>query len=193
MTATEINISIHLCLLYQEGRTKTEGQWWNRTLKGDASAVYGDYKVGNYAKIMEWYASKDLASTVIHQIGHCMGLPDLCKHNEDEYIYSVVNGINDNDMMVSSNSDINALCKMMLGWIDADKISVVRYGSDMQNISINKYTTDGSCAVMFLDDNSSLFGEYYIAEYVTAEENMKYLRLDESGEVKFYHVNSKVT
>lgn len=30
------------------GRSDEDGgQWWNRTLKGDASAVYGYYKVGN--------------------------------------------------------------------------------------------------------------------------------------------------
>ncbi len=178
-----------LCFIVAGESGEWASQWWSKVEFGSVE-VDDVYKVGHYAMCMGDRMVK--AGTAIHEFGHCLGLPDLYN---TERVGSVQGGCEANDMMSNNTGDFNALFKMMLGWIDADQIQVIEYGSDLQNVTLESYNQTGDCAIIFLDDGSeTIFSEYYLIEYQDLTENTFGWRWKiEKPFLQIYHVNAELT
>lgn len=163
-------------------------QWWSQVLwAGDESTFDETYNMGRVALCIESHMNG--VSTVIHEFGHCLGLMDLY---DTSYSTGDNGGINTTDMMNNDTGDFNALCKMLLGWIDANQIQLIEYGADLQTISLDSYTKTGSCALLLLDDgNTSIFSEYFLVQYMDFYGNDKELQWKiKKEQLRIYHINA---
>ena len=73
--------------------------------------------------------SRDAVSTLIHETGHMLGLPDYYSYDESGTSAND-RGIGTVDMMYDTVGDHNAFSKWMLGWIDEEHITRVVVGED---------------------------------------------------------------
>ena len=131
------------------------------------------------------------ASTLIHETGHVLGLPDLYSYRRSTIGSSGRSGCLTFDLMDNNAGDTNAFFKWMLGWIDeskvvrvvanADGVDVLRDGAlehyDEPSLDqvLSAFTgTDlqecgGFIAVSdsedLLDPEKGLFSSYYLLQY----------------------------
>ncbi len=180
------------CVIYAGTAEKWASQWWSQAFQGTLIILDEEYRVGNYMRCMESQLRYN-AETIIHEMGHCLGLPDL--YDTREVVDQMALGIHTSDMMFNDCGDFNALFKMMLGWMDASQIQIVEYGSDLSKITLESYPATGSCALLFVDEKApSIFGEYYLVQYMDFASNMAAYEWKMKDEhLQIYHVNAELT
>ncbi len=76
------------------------------------------------------------ASTLIHETGHVLGLPDLYSYRKSTVGLSGRSGCLTFDLMDNNAGDTNAFFKWMLGWIDESK--VVRVVANADGIDVRR-------------------------------------------------------
>ena len=76
------------------------------------------------------------ASTLIHETGHVLGLPDLYSYRRSTLDMSGRSGCLTFDLMDNNAGDTNAFFKWMLGWIDESK--VVRVVANADGIDVQR-------------------------------------------------------
>lgn len=76
------------------------------------------------------------ASTLIHETGHVLGLPDLYSYRKSTIGLSGRSGCLTFDLMDNNAGDTNAFFKWMLGWIDESK--VVRVVANADGIDVRR-------------------------------------------------------
>lgn len=131
------------------------------------------------------------ASTLIHETGHVLGLPDLYSYRRSTIGSSGRSGCLTFDLMDNNAGDTNAFFKWMLGWIDESK--VVRVVANVDGIDVqcggvaqhyDEHSIDqvlsaftgtdlqecgGFIAVSdsedLLDPEKGLFSSYYLLQY----------------------------
>lgn len=148
--------------------------WW------PCSGAFGDaaYRVDGVAvgNIITGYAVPsnpvDFNSTYLHEMGHCMGLPDyyLYYSNDAEGMHgSAGTELMDTD----AQSDFSAFSKLMLGWYSEDQIQVYDPAKGTQSFTLhNAQTDDGNCLIIpYGTLNENYCSEYFILEYGTDQGN----------------------
>jgi len=165
-------------------------QWWSHVFQGNVTEIDDTYHIGNLMECMESQLRDNAAFTAIHEMGHSLGLPDLYNTKNG----GLSGGIHTTDIMATNYGEINALCKMLLGWIEPDRIQMVEYGSDLTTVILESYPGKGDCALLFVDDTEmSLFGEYYLVQYMDFAENTQSLQWAmEKEHLQIYHVNAEL-
>ena len=76
------------------------------------------------------------ASTLIHETGHVLGLPDLYSYRKSTVGLSGRSGCLTFDLMDNNAGDTNAFFKWMLGWIDESK--VVRVVANADGVDVQR-------------------------------------------------------
>ena len=118
---------------------------------------------------------EDFTTSYIHELGHCMGLPDyyLYDNRDSEGLH----GSAGFDTMDELFSDFSCASKLMLGWYTGEQIQVYD-GSDEQTFTLTNGQSDtGNCLIIpcgELDDNYR--SEFLIVEYTTLGGNNSKLR-----------------
>ena len=134
----------------------------------------------------------DFNTTLIHELGHAMGLPDYYKYNtpEDSEGFHGVAGCEPMDDM---NGEYSAFSKMMFGWYPKEKVQVYRPADGTQTFSIGSTTQNGECLLISPTSNVSnnYFGEYFLLEYVAPDGNAVNSGIG-SGGIRIFHVNSLI-
>ena len=154
-----------------------EDEWWPC-----AGGYYGDYWLrldgktfghvitGN-ADITSDSDYIDFTTTYLHEMGHCMGLPDYYLYERDDF--EGLNGSAGYDLMDEAYSDFTAISKLMLGWYREDQIMVYDSSKGEQSFTLtNAQTNEGNCLIIprgQLDPEYK--SEYFILEYSTLEGN----------------------
>ena len=174
--------------------------WWPCAgpLGRDEYSVDG-VKVGHIitgnAQIESINSYKNFNSSYLHEMGHCMGLPDY-------YLYSGGDGEGMHGsaglelMDMDASSDFGASSKLQLGWFRKNQIKVYDASQGSQTFTLNNAQQDnGNCVIIpngNLDDKYN--SEYFIIEYSTADRNNSNpnygIRAD-SG-IRIYHISAEL-
>jgi M6 family metalloprotease-like protein len=181
-----------------------ENDWWpcaggyygEAWLKVDGMSI-GHIITGN-AAIVSDNDYTNFISTYLHEMGHCMGLPDYYLYNVEDY--EGLHGSAGYDLMDEAYSDFSSISKLMLGWYTKEQIQVYDSSKGTQTFTLtNGQTDEGSCLIIprgTLDGNYK--SEYFILEYTTLDNNNSQVkshfwwRPTGSG-VRLLHVNTTET
>lgn len=111
--------------------------WWSQewTVPQQASPeVYerswDGKRLWNACLLADNCAADMAASTLIHETGHVLGLPDLYSYRRSTIGLSGRSGCLTFDLMDNNAGDTNAFFKWMLGWIDESKVVRVVANAD---------------------------------------------------------------
>ncbi len=137
--------------------------------------------------------------TYLHEMGHCMGLPDYYLYNSTDEDSESMRGSAGYELMDEAFADFGALSKLMLGWYKSDQISVYDSSAGSQTFTLtDDESNNGNCVIIpcgELDDNN--YSEFFIIEYASLNGNNSYLddyfwwRKTGSG-VRVYHAEASV-
>lgn len=133
----------------------------------------------------------DYVTTIIHEMGHTMGLPDYYKY-QDTTDWEGLHGNAGYEMMDDAYGDYSSLSKLMLGWYTESEISVYDKLEGTQSFTLKSAQHSPDFVII---PSSTLgddyFGEYFVIEYVTADENNTMWWNKDSG-IRILHVQSEI-
>lgn len=154
-----------------------DDNWWPCAgAFGDANYRVDGMSIGHIitgnAQIESSSDYKNFVSSYLHEMGHCMGLPDY-------YLYSSSDGEGFHGtagtelMDMDASSDFSAFSKLMLGWYRENQIAVYDSSAGSQTFTLNNAQTDsGNCVIIpYGSLDSRYFSEYFIIEYATEDAN----------------------
>lgn len=180
-----------------------DDNWW-----ASAGAYGGDFKnkpdgmnighviVGN-AEIKSADNYDNFNSSYLHEMGHCMGLPDYYLYGTEDF--QGMHGSAGFEMMDDANCDFSAVSKLMLGWYKSEQIQVYDKNAGNKTFTLNESSLKNSNCLIIpcgeLDRN--YYSEFFIVEYSGMRKNNSILVNEwwrATGEgVRVYHVSAEVT
>ncbi|MGN0592230.1 MAG: dockerin type I domain-containing protein [Ruminococcus sp.] len=160
--------------LFTVPETASEDYWWPCAGGfGDPEYTVDGVKVGHIitgnAEPSDWM---NFNSSYLHEMGHCMGLPDYYLYYSEDF--DSMHGPAGTEMMdADAYSDFCSFSKLMLGWYRQNQIMVYDSSVGTQTFQLCDAQTDnGNCVIIpygNLDEN--YFSEYFIIEYSTENAN----------------------
>jgi M6 family metalloprotease-like protein len=180
-----------------------DDNWWpcaggfgDSTYKVDGVSI-GHIITGN-AQIESETDYANFNSSYLHEMGHCMGLPDYYLYYSGDDFDAMVGNAGTELMDGDAASDFGCFSKLMLGWYRTNQVSVYDSSQGTQTFTLNNaQSDDGNCVIIpygDLDDN--YFSEYLMIEYVTEDANNSYINSHmwwwqsiDSG-IRVYHINA---
>ena len=164
-------------ILFCVPRSSDENEWWpcagefggDYWLKLDGMTM-GHVITGN-ADIISDTDYSDFTSTYLHEMGHCMGLPDYYLYGAEDF--EGLHGSAGYDLMDEAHSDFSAISKLMLGWYREDQIQVYDSSKGTQTFTLtNGQSDEGNCLIIPRGTLDSEYkSEYFILEYTTLDKN----------------------
>ena len=180
--------------------------WWPAagTYGGDREqfdgCTVGHVIVGN-AQIISETDHSNFVSTYLHEMGHCMGIPDFYLYNETED-WQGMHGSAGYTLMDDAICDFAAVSKLMLGWYHQNQIEVYDSSEDSQSFTLNDAQSEnGNCVIIPCGElKGNYYSEFFIVEYMTSDNNnnsylrpwLNYLNSDGNG-VRITHVEASVS
>ncbi|MEN8154485.1 MAG: M6 family metalloprotease domain-containing protein [Acidobacteriota bacterium] len=136
--------------------------WWAyQTSVVDSTFIVDGKNLSLYSWQWESYGyptSSFRPTTLIHETGHALGLPDLYDYEEGTGPEGGVGGL---DMMDASNGDHNCFHKFLLDWIDP---AVITTGSSHDLMLKPSATNTDSLIVMPDLDDGVVFSEFFMIQ-----------------------------
>ena len=134
-------------------------------------------------------------SSILHEMGHCMGLPDFYLYHGDDV--EGMHGTAGSELMdVDATTDFSSVSKLQLGWYRKNQIQVYDYTQDSQKFTLkNAQTDDGNVVIIPCGELDSKYqSEYMIIEYTTQDRNNSnpnWWQMMSSG-IRVYHVDATI-
>ena len=164
-------------ILFCVPRSSDEQEWWpcaggfggNYWMKVDGMNI-GHVITGN-AAIKSDSDYSNYVSTYLHEMGHCMGLPDYYLYDVEDF--EGMHGSAGYDLMDEAYSDFSSVSKLMLGWYREDQIQVYDPSKGEQTFTLrNGQSDEGNCLIIPRGTLDSQYkSEYFILEYTTLDAN----------------------
>jgi M6 family metalloprotease-like protein len=176
----------------------TKSFWYGRTCTwGNTSCSVDGKKVKQYVitDVTPVEENMDyLKQTMMHEMGHSMGLPDFYKY----YSGTDWNGFNGDagySRMDDSIGDFCGFAKLMYGWLRESEVQSYT-GSGTQTFTLEDAATKGSCLILPISSTAEDYNsEYFLIEYVTDAANnsdvIKYTGEHSSG-VRIFHIQAEL-
>lgn len=173
------------------------GQYGGQSdMKVDGMSI-GHVIVGN-AQIESKADYKNFNSSYVHEMGHCMGLPDFYLYTNDKD-FEGMHGSAGYELMDEANSDFSAVSKLMLGWFKKNQVQIYDSSAGTQTFTLtNAQTENGNCVIIpygKFEDN--YYSEFFIVEYTTLDANNSRIKKDfwwkpTGSGVRVIHVNGEI-
>ncbi|MDE6102455.1 MAG: hypothetical protein K2F73_05720 [Ruminococcus sp.] len=173
------------------------GQYGGQSdMKVDGMSI-GHVIVGN-AQIESKADYKNFNSSYVHEMGHCMGLPDFYLYT-NEKDFEGMHGSAGYELMDEANSDFSAVSKLMLGWFKKNQVEIYDSSAGTQTFTLtNAQTENGNCVIIpygKLEDD--YYSEFFIVEYTTLDANNSRLKKDfwwkpTGSGVRVIHVDGEI-
>lgn len=164
---------------------------------GDSSYSVDGKSIGHIitgnAQIESSTSYTNFVSSYLHEMGHCMGLPDYYLYTSTDY--EGMHGEAGIELMdADASSDFSSFSKIMLGWYRKNQISVYDSSSGTQTFTLNNaQTDDGNCVIIpYGSLDSRYFSEYMVIEYSTNTANnsgLAWWQSSGSG-IRIHHINA---
>lgn len=153
------------------------GQYGGTNINVNGMSI-GHVIVGN-AQIESKNNYKNFIGSYLHEMGHCMGLPDYYLYN-GEKDFEGLHGSGGYEMMDETNADFSSVSKLMLGWFTNDQISVYDYNTSPQTFTLyNAQKENGNCVIIpYGKLKNNYYSEFFILEYTTLDANNSYIKKD---------------
>lgn len=129
-----------------------------------------------------------LKQTLIHELGHSMGLPDYYKYNSADW--EGLNGDAGYERMDDSIGDFSSFSKLMLGWFTENEVQIASQ-SDTNTYYLSDASSEGSCLLLPITSNDSYNSEYFLIEYITPSGNNSDIYTSDSG-IRIFHVQAEI-
>lgn len=158
----------------------TTTNWWPAAGQYYDSVTYQDIVVDNTtlghvivgnAAIVSATDHSNFVSTYLHEMGHCMGLPDYYLYGVDDF--EGMHGSAGFELMDDAICDFGALSKIMLGWYKENQIQVYDSSKGEQTFTLTDSETDeGNCIIIPNGKwNGNYCSEYFVVEYTSLAGN----------------------
>lgn len=135
-----------------------------------------------YNDTMSYYLS-----TLTHEYGHCMGLPDYYRYKTIDG-WQATTGAGGIERMDEAEGDFCSLSKLLLGWYSSSEIQTFNLeGKESQTFTLSDDSLSGSCLLLPKKSSDGYFSEYFLVDYLTPSANYDDLFTD--GGVRIYHVD----
>lgn len=156
------------------------------------------YIITGNAEVKSASDYKNFVGSYLHEMGHCMGLPDYYLYYSSDYEgfhgYYETGGIELMD--VDASCDFSAFSKLMLGWYRKNQISVydANAGGTQTFTLSNAQQSEGNCLILpkdMLDDR--YLSEYIILEYMTPDannSNIYYSYASAGNGIRAFHIRA---
>lgn len=169
-------------ILFNVPTSAGDDNWWpcagifggDRIKRYDGKTI-GHVITGN-AQIKSASDFQNFNSTYLHEMGHCMGLPDFYLYNKDDD-WEGLHGSAGYALMDDSLADFSAISKLQLGWYKEDQVQVYDASEGEQSFKLYNCQTDaGNCLIIPCGElNDKYRSEYFIIEYFTLDNNNRYV------------------
>lgn len=150
--------------------------WWSCAGEYYGEDMYVDgmkpgHIITGNAAIDSFNTYDRFTSTYLHEMGHCMGLPDYYLYTEEKD-FEGMHGSAGYELMDEACSDFSAVSKLMLGWLREDQVQVYDPTKGEQTFTIvNGQSDGGNCLIIPRGDLNGYKSEFFIVEYTTLDGN----------------------
>lgn len=171
--------------------------WWPAAVQYSDNSVSLDglnigHMITGFCQIESSDDYLDFTSTILHEMGHCMGLPDYYLYDRTEDFYGM-HGTAGSELMDDSGGDFSCVSKLQLGWYRNDQVSVYDPESGTQTFTLyNAQSDKGNTVIIPCGDLSDGYhGECMMIEYASTDGNNSsppwYVKIGEG--IRVYHAD----
>lgn len=135
---------------------------------------------------------EDFISSMKHELGHCLGLPDYYKPNKEDHTLNEYGmpGPAGVELMDTSDAEFSQFSKLQLGWLTQEQVQIMPDDAGSETFLLPP-AAEGGCLLIFPEGKKSDFhSEYLLVEYITPEGEWE--SSVEQGGVRILHVQAEV-
>ena len=190
---------IDTLVLIVPGQTSKD-TWWPASVQfGDDKYIYDGMKIGHMitgnCQINSFSDYRDFVSTLTHETGHCMGLPDYYRYDKSQDADGL-HGTAGSELMDDTGGDLSCVSKLHLGWYKTNQVQVYDSSSGTQTFTLyNAQTSKGNTIIIpYGELDNRYHSEYMMIEYTTKQANNSsppwYVSMGEG--IRIYHVDASL-
>ncbi len=164
--------------------------WWPCAGGFDTTYRVDGMQVGNICTGYSVPANRfDYVSSWVHELGHCMGLPDYYRYDQEDF--DGMHGDAGVCCMDNAYGDYCALSKLLCGWYYEEDVQI--YTGGTQTFTLDSAQAGGGCIVIRRNSSDTdWFGEYFILEYATNEGNNTNAFWTSTGGLRILHAQAEI-
>ena len=169
-------------------------KWYGCTITWDSGKLTLDGKSPKNYILNDVMPYKEnmtyLKEVLIHEMGHCMGLPDYYMYNTE---YSEgLNGDAGIEMMDENEADFCGVSKLFLGWTESKNVKIAKTNtSKEQTFFLTDASKFQSGLILPIKSNGKdIPNEFFYVEYVTPSKN-NYGSFYNGG-IRIFHVEAEL-